>query len=178
MSQRPQIIVRPCFEQDLDQVQLVYAHHVVTGTGTFETAAPDLEEMTARWSKVVMRSWPFMVASPVRDLTRVLGFAYAQQFRDREAYARTFEDSVYVAPNATGQGVGKLLLAGLLQQLKDDGVREVLAVIGDSANHASIGVHRSLGFRQTGVLHRVGWKFERWLDVVVMQRSLGETQGT
>lgn len=177
-AQRPTTLVRPCFEQDLEMVQLIYAHHVVTGAGTFETAPPSLEEMTARWSKVVTGGWPFLVASPTHDLTRVIGFAYAQPFRDREAYARTFEDSVYVAPGSLGQGVGKALLATLLQQLMDDGVREVLAVIGDSENHASIGVHKALGFRDAGLLHRVGFKFDRWIDVVLMQRSLGDRQGT
>ncbi|MGE3251133.1 MAG: N-acetyltransferase family protein [Hyphomonadaceae bacterium] len=177
-EQRPTTLIRPCFEQDLEMVQLIYAHHVMTGTGTFETEPPNLETITQRWSNVVTRSWPYLVASPTSDLTRVIGFAYAQQFRDRDAYAKTFEDSVYVAPGATGKGVGKALLSHILQQLKDDGAREVLALIGDSENHASIGVHKTLGFRQAGLLHRVGQKFGRWLDVVVMQRSLGDPQGT
>jgi len=171
---RPAFMVRPCFQQDLEQVQLIYAHHVETGTGTFELTPPPLAEIEARWSKIVTKSWPFLAASPTRDLTRVIGFAYAQQFRDREAYAKTFEDSVYVAPSAMGQGVGKALLAELLVQLRDDGVREVIGVIGDSANAASIRLHETLGFRRAGVLQNVGRKFDRWLDVVMMQRSLGE----
>ncbi len=173
-EKRPAFIVRPCFEQDLDQVQLIYAHHVMTGTGTFETDPPDLAEMTNRWSRLVSKNAPFLVASPTRDVTRIVGFAYAQQFRDREAYAHTFEDSVYVAPAQMGQGVAKALLIHLLQQLKDDGVREVVAVIGDGENKASIGLHAALGFRQVGLLQRVGVKFGRALDVVLMQRSLAD----
>jgi phosphinothricin acetyltransferase len=168
------IIVRPCFQQDLEFAQLIYAHHVMTGAGTFEYVPPDLEEMTARWSRTVTRGWPYLVACPQRDLTRVLGFAYAQIFRDREGYARTFEDSVYVAPTSMRQGVGKHLLAHLLQQLQADGAREIIAVIGDSANQASIRLHASAGFVQTGLLRNVGFKFDRWLDVVLMQRSLSD----
>lgn len=166
------IIVRPCFQQDLEQVQLIYGHHVMTGTGTFEIEPPDLGEMTERWSQVVEKAWPYLVASPSTDLTRVLGFAYAGQFRARAAYAQTFEDSVYVAPSAARQGVGLALMRELLATLQGDGVREVLAVIGDSANYASIQLHAKAGFAHVGVMRNVGQKFGRWLDVVIMQRSL------
>lgn len=172
MSERPSILIRPCFQQDLEQVALIYAHHVVTGTGTFELEPPSTETMTERWSHIVEKSWPFVVASPTHDLTRVLGYAYAGQFRDRAAYAYCFEDSVYVAPSAQGQGVGAMLLAEVLAILKGDGAREVLAVIGDSANAASIKLHAKLDFAHVGVMHNVGLKFDRWLDVVIMQRSL------
>jgi L-amino acid N-acyltransferase YncA len=166
------IIVRPCFQQDLEQVQLIYGHHVMTGTGTFELDPPSLEEMTQRWTHVVDSGWSYLVASPTSDLSRVLGFAYAGQFRARAAYAKTFEDSVYVAPSAMRQGVGALLIAELLATLRTDGVREVLAVIGDSANYGSIQLHEKAGFKHVGTLQRVGFKFDRWLDVVMMQRSL------
>jgi phosphinothricin acetyltransferase len=166
------VIIRPCFQQDLEYVQLIYAHHVLTGTGTFEIEPPPLEEMTARWGKIVERGWPFLVASPSSDLSRVLGFAYAQQFRDREAYAKTFEVSIYVGPTTQRQGAGALLLKELLTTLRGDGVREVLAVIGDSANTASIGLHRKLGFEHVGTMKNVGEKFGKLLDVVVMQRTL------
>ena len=172
MADRPPILIRPCFQQDLEQVTLIYAHHVTTGTGTFETEPPSFETMTERWSHVVAKNWPFLVASPTHDLTRVLGYAYAAQFRDRAAYAYCFEDSVYVAPGAQNQGVGLLLLAEVLAVLKGDGAREVLAVIGDSANAASIALHAKLGFAHVGVFRNVGLKFDRWLDVVLMQRSL------
>ncbi|MDX2276469.1 MAG: GNAT family N-acetyltransferase [Hyphomonadaceae bacterium] len=166
------LMVRPCFEQDLEQVQLIYSHHVMTGTGTFEIEPPSLAEMSERWSYVVQQGWPYIVASPPSDLTRVLGFAYASQFRARAAYAKTFEDSIYVAPSAMRQGVGLVLMAELLGMLKADGVREVLAVIGDSANHASIQLHAKARFARVGLLRNVGYKFDRWLDVVIMQRSL------
>ncbi len=168
----PQILVRPCFQQDLEQVRLIYANHVMTGTGTFEFDPPDEDEMTERWSYLVEQGWPFLVASPPADLTRVLGFAYAAQYRPRPAYAKTFESSVYVAPSSIRQGVGTHLMAELLATLRTDGVRDVLAFIGDSANQASIGLHLKAGFRHVGTLQRVGQKFDRWLNVVIFQRTL------
>ncbi len=134
--------MRPCFQQDLEVVQLIYAHHVLTGTGSFELIPPSLEEMTKRWSDVVKHSWPFLAASPASDPSRVLGFAYASQFRDRPAYSATFEVSIYSAPTTLRQGAGALLLRELLVTLKADGARQALALIGDSANVASIGLHR------------------------------------
>jgi len=166
------LIARPCFAQDLDQVALIYSHHVLTGTGTFETEAPNLAEMEARWQRIVANAWPWIVATPRQDPTRVLGFAYAAPFRDRAAYAKTFEDSIYVSPAAQRKGVGRRLLGELLATLRSDGVREVIAVIGDSANHGSIALHRAAHFRDIGVMTRVGLKFGRWLDVVLMQRTL------
>jgi phosphinothricin acetyltransferase len=171
-TEAPPLIVRPCFQQDLELVQLIYAHHVLTGTGSFETEPPNLEQMTERWGAIVSRGWPYLVASPTADLSRVMGFAYAAQFRDRAAYARTFEVSTYAAPTTMRQGAGALLLGQLLLTLRGDGVREALAFIGDSANAASIGLHAKLGFRHTGTLRNVGEKFGRALDVVVMQRHL------
>lgn len=168
----PSLVARPCFQQDLEAVELIYAHHVLTGTGSFEIEPPSLAEMTARWSRIVQQGWPFVVASPPSDLSRVMGFAYAGQFRDRPAYARCFEVSVYSAPTTLRMGAGSLMLAQVLANLREDGVREALAFIGDSANAASIALHRKLGFTQVGVLSRVGEKFGRLLDVVIMQRSL------
>lgn len=172
MNAAADIVIRPCFEQDLEQVRLIYGHHVLTGTGTFEFDPPSAEEMHARWSRVVTHGWPWLAACPASDLTRVLGFAYAGQFRDRPAYRYAFEDSVYVAPVAQGQGIGKRLLNDLLITLQADGAREVLALIGGSENASSIALHSALGFTHAGVLRNVGYKFDRWLDVVVMQRSL------
>ncbi len=172
MSEPRRILVRPCFEQDIEQVTLIYGHHVLTGAGTFELAPPSQAEMHERWSAVVTNGWPYLVASPADDLTRVLGFAYAAPFRPRAAYARTFEDSIYVAPSAMGQGIGTFLIADLLLMLRDDDVREVIAVIGDSGNAASIALHKTAGFTHQGVIKNVGYKFERWVDVVFMQKSL------
>lgn len=169
---RPPIIVRPAFQQDLELVQLIYAHHVITGTGTFEVAPPSLDEMTARWSAVVQRSWPYIVACPATDISRVLGFAYAQQYRDREAYKGSYEVSVYVAPTSLRQGVGAALLRDLLAHLQQEDARTALAFIGDSGNAASIALHAKLGFKQVGTLKDVGMKFGKLLDVVIMQRGI------
>lgn len=168
-------ILRPCFEQDLPLVTLIYAHHVQTGFGTFEITPPTLDEMRARWMRVAGRGWPYFVACAADDPSRILGYAYAQPFRDREAYASTFEDSVYVAPTAIGRGIGRALLDQLLKTLTEDGVRQVVAVIGDSGNTASINVHQNLGFWEVGILRAVGKKFNRDVDVVLMQRALTST---
>jgi phosphinothricin acetyltransferase len=166
------LFARPCFAQDMEQVTLIYGHHVLTGFGTFELAPPSLEDMTARWTRIAGQAWPWIVVSPRSDPSRVLGFAYAAPFRDRPAYARTFEDSIYVSPSSQRMGVGRLLLGELLATLKADGVREVIAVIGDSQNHSSIGLHRAAHFRLVGTMTGLGFKFGRWVDVVIMQRSL------
>ncbi|HET9230499.1 MAG TPA: GNAT family N-acetyltransferase [Vitreimonas sp.] len=171
-ADRPALIVRPCFQQDLEFVQLIYAHHVLSGTGSFELEPPNMEEMTERWSRIVGKGWPFFVASPASDLSRVLGFAYATQYRERAAYAQTFEVSVYAAPTSLRQGAGALMLSEVLTTLRADGVREALAFIGDSYNAASIALHRKLGFKHVGTLANVGEKFGRVLDVVIMQRTL------
>jgi phosphinothricin acetyltransferase len=175
-AKSPALIARPCFQQDLQFVQLIYAHHVLTGTGSFEIEPPSLEEMTARWSLIVDRGWPFVVASPPEDLSRVLGFAYATQYRDRAAYAKTFEVSVYAAPTTIRKGAGSVALAEVLTSLRADGVREALAFIGDSYNAASIGLHKKLGFQHVGTLRNVGEKFGRLLDVVVMQRTIAPSK--
>lgn len=172
MTTRPALIVRPCFQQDLEMVQLIYAHHVLSGAGTFEITPPDLEEMTRRWGEVVAGGWPYVVAAPASDLSRVMGFAYARPFRDRPAYDGTYEVSVYSAPTSQRQGAGALMLSEVLMMLKGDGAREALALIGDSHNAASIGLHAKLGFAHVGTMRNVGQKFGRLLDVVIMQRSL------
>lgn len=171
-AERPALIVRPCFQQDLELVQLIYAHHVLSGTGSFEHDPPTLDEMTGRWSHIVSKGWPYVVASPASDLSRVMGFAYATQYRDRAAYEKTFEVSVYSAPTTLRQGAGALMLSEVLTTLSSDGAREALAFIGDGANAASIGLHRKLGFKHVGTLTNAGEKFGRTLDVVIMQRTL------
>jgi L-amino acid N-acyltransferase YncA len=171
-SPRPALIVRPCFQQDLEMVQLIYAHHVLTGTGTFEVEPPSLEQMTDRWSAIVQKGWPFVVASPASDLSRVMAFAYATQYRDRAAYAQSFEVSVYAAPTTMRQGAGAMVLSEVLTTLRGDGVREALAFIGDSYNAASVALHTKLGFKHVGTLKNVGEKFGKLLDVIIMQRTL------
>ena len=168
----PDIIVRPCFEQDMQQVALIYAHHVTTGAGSFETAPPSVKEMTERWAKIVGRGWPWLVASPRGDITRIAGFCYGQQYREREAYAHTFEDSVYVAPGWERKGVGFLSMATLIMELQRLDARQVVAVIGGDDNAGSMALHAKCGFSHVGTLWNVGWKFGRWHNVVLMQREL------
>ena len=155
---------------DLPQITAIYEWNVLNGTGTFELEAPDLAEMTRRRDDVLGKGLPWLVAE--RD-GQVLGYAYANHFRPRRAYRFCLEDSIYLADAARGQGLGKLLLAELLTLCEAQGARQMLAVIGDSANAGSIGVHRSLGFEHTGLLKASGWKFGAWRDVVIMQRALG-----
>lgn len=172
MAEPLPIVIRPCFDQDIEQIQLIYAQYVLTSPATFELEAPTLNEMRDRWASVISRGGPWLVASPSSDITRVLGYAYAAPFHDRAAYARTFEDSIYLAPSAQRQGVGGVLLAELLETLRDDGVMEVIALIGSSENEASIRLHAKCGFDPVGTLRGVGQKFERRHDVVIMQRHL------
>jgi phosphinothricin acetyltransferase len=168
----PQLIVRPCFEHDLEQVTLIYGHHVTTGAGSLEYEPPSLGEMRERWSRVVGKGWPYLVACPQEDITRVAGFAYAGQYRDRPGYARCFEDSIYVAPGWERKGVGFTMLAHLLHELGELDVRQVVAVIGGADNAGSIALHAKCGFSHVGTLWGVGWKFGRWHDVILMQREL------
>ena len=164
------LTLRPSTEADLAAIQAIYAHAVEHGTGTFETEVPSVEEMGRRRQEVLGRQLPWLVAERGGEL---LGYAYANYFRPRLAYRFCVEDSIYLAPTAQGQGVGRLLLAELIARCEAAGARQMLAVIGDAANAGSVGVHTALGFTHTGVLKSAGWKFGRWLDVVLMQRALG-----
>ena len=166
----PSLLIRPAAPDDLPAITVAYGWNVLNGTGTFELEAPDLTEMTRRHAEVTGKGLPWLVAERAGQ---VLGYAYANHFRPRRAYRFCLEDSIYLAPEAQGQGVGRLLLAELMACCEAGGCRQMLAVIGDSANLGSIGVHRALGFEQVGLLKSVGWKFDRWLDVVIMQKSLG-----
>jgi len=162
--------VRSASEADVPAIQSIYAHHVLHGTGTFEEEPPPVEEMLERYREVVDHGWSWLVAV---DATGVLGYAYYAQFRDRSAYRYCAEDSVYVREDVRGQGVGKALVAQLIEDATRQGMRQMIAVIGDSENVGSIGVHATLGFHVIGTMRSVGVKFGRWLDVVSMQRALG-----
>lgn len=163
-------LIRASSAADPPHITAIYGWNVLNGTGTFELEAPDLAEMTRRRDDVLSKGLPWLVAE--RD-GQILGYAYANHFRPRRAYRFCLEDSIYLSDAARGQGVGKLLLTELLKQCEALGARQMLAVIGDSANAGSIGVHRSLGFEHTGLLKASGWKFDAWRDVVLMQRALG-----
>jgi L-amino acid N-acyltransferase YncA len=164
------MIIRDATEADVPEIQSIYAHHVLTGTGTFEEEPPSVEDMLVRYRRIVDHGWRWLVAA---DDSGVLGFGYYSQFRERTAYRYCVEDSVYVRENVRGQGVGKALVQALIDICVASGMRQMIAVIGDSENVGSVGVHASLGFQKVGTLHASGIKFGRWLDSVYMQRSLG-----
>jgi phosphinothricin acetyltransferase len=171
----PAPLIRPSIPADLPAITAIYVWNVLNGTGTFELEAPDDAEMARRRDDVLSKGLPWLVAE--RDGV-VLGYAYANHFRPRKAYRFCLEDSVYLASDAKGQGLGRLLLAELLARCEAAGARQMLAVIGDSANLGSIGVHRTLGFEHIGVMKAAGWKFDQWRDVVIMQKALGAGQTT
>jgi phosphinothricin acetyltransferase len=155
---------------DLPAIQAIYAHHVLTGLASFETEAPSLAEMSRRFESITGAGYPYLVA----ELDgQVMGYAYANVYRTRPAYRFTVENSIYVAANAVGRGTGRALLTRLIDDCAALGFRQMLAVIGDSGNAASIGLHRACGFEMKAVLDAVGFKFGRWVDSVLMQRALG-----
>jgi phosphinothricin acetyltransferase len=169
------LLIRPSTASDLPAVTAIYAHHVRHGCGSFELEAPDLAEMSRRRSDVLAKGLPYLVASRGED---ILGYAYAGAFRPRPAFRFLAEDSVYIHPDHVGHGLGRALLAELMRCCEALGIRQMLAVIGDSANAGSIGLHRSLGFEHTGILKASGWKHGQWLDTVLMQKALGQGDGS
>jgi len=169
------LAIRPSREEDIPAITAIYAHHVLHGTGTFETEPPSPAEMASRRADVLARNLPYLVAEEDGE---VLGFAYCNWFKPRPAYRFSAEDSIYVSESARGKGLGAKLLAALSQAAEAAGVRKLIAVIGDSANAGSIGVHRSQGFTHVGVLKDCGWKFGEWRDVVLMEKVLGEGSTT
>jgi L-amino acid N-acyltransferase YncA len=162
--------IRETSAGDLPGITAIYAHHVLTGTATFEEVPPSVDEMHARHEKVRALGLPWLVAE---DDGVLVGFAYAAPFRERSAYRYTLEDSVYVDPGQHRRGTGRALMAELISRCEGLGYRQMIAAIGDSANAGSIGLHAAMGFEPAGVYRNVGLKFGRWLDVVLMQKTLG-----
>jgi len=169
------VSIRPAEPGDLARLHEIYAGHVLNGAASFEEEPPGREEFERRWRNIADLGLPYLVACDAGDL---LGYAYAGPYRPRSAYRYTVEDSIYLAPAATGRGIGSRLLAAVIEGATRAGKRQMLAVIGDSANTASIALHRRLGFTSVGTFQSVGFKFQRWVDSVLMQRALGQGDGT
>jgi L-amino acid N-acyltransferase YncA len=170
------IVVRPASEGDIEAVAAIYAQHVLRGTGSFEAEAPAAEEMRRRRLEVVTRGLPYLVAEAAGGA--VVGFAYAAFYRPRAAYRHTVENSVYVRDQEKRHGIGRRLLEALIAECSARGFRQMIAVVGDSANLASIRLHEALGFRPVGTLRAVGRKHGRWLDAVLLQRPLGDGEAS
>ena len=166
------IEIRPCEESDLTDIQSIYAEQVLHGSASFEEVPPTVDEMLRRRSATIAEGFPYIVA--VCD-NQVVGYAYAGRYRTRSAYRHTGETSVYVHKNNRGRGVGRKLLLAVIEQCEVMGLRQLIGIAGDSENHGSIQLHVSCGFRVVGTLEQVGYKHNRWVDTVIMQRALHPT---
>ena len=162
--------IRPADSGDIETITAIYRREVLDGTGTFELVPPDAAEMGARHARIIAAGYPFLVAETAGG---VCGYAYAGAFRERPAFRFLVEDSVYVAETARGSGIGSALVTALVEDCATRGFRQMIAVIGDSANRGSIRIHERCGFAPAGQMTSVGWKAGRWLDIVLMQRALG-----
>ncbi len=163
-------LIRPSSDADLPAITAIYAHHVLHGTGSFETEPPSVADMTTRRADVLSKGLPYLV---VEQDGKIAGFAYGNWFKPRPAYRYSVEDSIYMAPALQGRGLGRALLTELIARLEAVGIRKVMAIVGDSANTGSVGIHLALGFTQVGVVDSCGWKFGAWRDIVIMQKTLG-----
>lgn len=169
------IEIRDVADGDLEAIREIYSHHVLEGLASFENVPPDLAEMTRRRDAVVAEGYPYRVA--VQD-GKVKGYAYASSYRSRPGYRYTVENSVYVDVETHRQGIGRILLEDLIELCTAKGYRLMIAVIGDSDNNSSIGLHENLGFEKSGTIKSVGFKFGRWVDSVIMQLPLGKGDKT
>ena len=168
-------LIRNAVPADAARLQEIYAHYVLHGLASFEVTPPDEAEMAARMARVKERGHPYLVAESDGEIS---GYAYASTYRHRPAYDHTLENSVYVSPDHLGQGIGSQLLSELVDVCEGLGVRQLIAVIGDSENHASINLHSKCGFTRVGLLPSTGYKHEQWVDSVLMQRAIGEGDST
>ena len=167
--------LRPAQPDDLPAIHSIYAHHVLHGLASFEEEPPSVEELGRRYRDVIERSLPYLVAEYGAE---VVGYGYCAPYRARSAYRHALEDSIYIRHDMGGRGIGRRLLEELIRRCEGLGYRQIVAVIGDSGNAASIGVHAACGFLRVGTLRSVGFKFGRWVDSVFMQRPLGPGDGT
>jgi len=163
-------LIRPSRDEDIRAITVIYAHHVLHGTGSFETEAPSIADMTARRADVLSKGLPYLVVEQDRE---IIGFAYGNWFKPRPAYRYSVEDSIYLAAHLHRKGLGRALLAELLARCETVGIRKVMAIVGDSANAGSVGVHRSVGFTPVGTIAACGWKLGAWRDIVIMQKTIG-----
>jgi len=169
------MIVRPAAPQDLPAIQAIYAHHVLNGLASFEEVPPSVEEMRRRYEDVTRQGFPYLAAE---EKGEILGYGYCSLYRTRSAYRYTLEDSIYVKEGRQGKGIGTAILKELIARCEALNCRQIIAVIGDSANAGSIRLHASLGFVRAGLLRSTGFKFGRWVDSVYMQLPLGAGDGT
>ena len=165
----PTFTLRQATEADMESVQRIYGDHVAQGLASFEESPPSVEEMLARFRILKSQSFPYIVAE---QAGKICGYSYAGPYRTRSAYRFTIENSVYVDSTCSGQGIGHALLTELIKACERGPWRQMIAIIGDSGNSASIALHRSLGFRMVGTLSEVGFKHDQWVDTVLMQRAL------
>ncbi len=176
LSPKPvRVKVRVATESDIPSIQQIYAHYVENTTSSFEEVAPTVEEMTNRWRNIQNKGLPYLVAMKGKQM---VGYAYAGPFRERSGYRYTVEDSVYVAPDYLGRGVGNTLLSNVINRCTNLGFRQMIAVLGDGSNAASIALHRRHNFSIVGALGSTCFKFGRWVDAVLMQRTLGDGDTT
>ena len=164
------VTIRPSRDDDIGAIAAIYGHHVLHGVASFEEVPPDESEMARRRGDIVKRGLPYLVAE--RD-GRVVGYCYAGPFRPRVGYRYTLEDSIYVDASEVGRGIGRLLLAPVIERCTELGYRQMVAVIGGRETIGSIRLHEALGFQHIGVFPAIGFKFDRWIDTVLMQRALG-----
>lgn len=163
------LVVRDSRPEDVVAIHAIYAHHVLHGLASFEEVAPAVDEIAGRRADVLAKGFPYLVADEAGE---VLGYAYVSLYRTRSAYRYTVENSVYVRHDTVARGVGRALLAALIARCERLDLHQMIAVIGDSGNAASIGLHAAMGFEHVGMLPKVGFKFGRWVDSVLMQRAL------
>jgi phosphinothricin acetyltransferase len=172
---RRDVLIRPAGPGDIAAITRIYTDAVMHGTASFETEPPDEAEMARRQNRLLVKRFPYLVAEIDGSFA---GFAYAGPYRERRAYDWSIEDSIYVAPELHRKGIGRLLLTRLVAEAEALGFRQMIGVIGDTANTASVAVHAAVGFRLIGTFQSIGFKHGRWLDTVLMQRTLGSGDAT
>ena len=163
------VLVRPSVNDDIGAIQKIYKYEVLNGTATFDKVPPTEEELKDKRQTIIESGFPYLVAEKAG---RVIGYSYVSLYRERSAYSKTVENAIYIDPDFRGMGVATKLLSALLPICKEIGLKQVIAVIGDSENNGSITLHKNFGFRKVGTMETVGFKFDRWIDVVLMQKSL------